>query len=756
MRKMISNLTKKQISLTVTLAFGAASFSIAQESAQEAKADQSAQARVIEEVVVTATKRGKSERDIPVSIDAFNGDDLTAKGADGAQSVLLSSPGVSVNQYYSPSFVQIQVRGTTTSNVVTAGATPVGAFLDDIPLANPSLFGANPNIDAFDLASVEVLKGPQGTLFGGSTLAGALRSVPNEADPENFSARLFASQISIENSDTKGNSHGAMLNLPLGAGLAVRGMITSRENPGVVDDVRNGQKDLDYSESEHWRGMLTWALNDRLTIKAMVHEADTEVDDILYTDNPDRLERSTEDGLSPTVSELSAKQLKFEYSADVFSVVAATATLDKVDTSSLAIDRVAVGQQPGIDLYTHQVAQADAETHEVRVLSSELSSSRFAILDRWEWLLGVFAYKSDQKAAGTLTVHTLPLLDGGLPLDLAGLLPVDGISNSLALSLTALNNDTFALAKERAVYFDATRDIGETWELNIGGRFFRQEFSGAVLTRVVGITQNDSELDNSTEGFNPKLAVTKHLFDGGSVYASITKGFRFGGVNIIVEPNEEIPPFYDSDELWNYEVGLRTDLFDNRLRFDLTAYYIDWSRIQISQRSEQGLSSFIENGGSAKSQGAEVNIKAILTENIYFTVAGAYTDARTASAFMSELGPISSGSRLPSTPYWTGSSSLEYMTYFGPVNFTAGLSWVYQGESFNDLIQTRDIPAYDLFSLNVALSAMQWPGSPQLGINVANLTNEQTYNNVLSPINGVSDYFPIRPRSISMQLQLEF
>ncbi len=107
--------------------------------------------QVLETVVVTASKRKESIRDIPISVDAFTEKDLESRGANNSQDALLFSPGVSVNAYYSPTLTQVEVRGTTTQTEATNQAAPVGAFLDDVTLGNPSLVGGNPNIDVFDL-----------------------------------------------------------------------------------------------------------------------------------------------------------------------------------------------------------------------------------------------------------------------------------------------------------------------------------------------------------------------------------------------------------------------------------------------------------------------------------------------------------------------------------------------------------------------------------------------------------------------------
>lgn len=694
---------------------------------------------VLDEITVTATKRAKSAREIPVSVDAFNAGDLNQRGAQGAQDALANSPGTSVNNYFSPNLATIQMRGTTTDTVTTVGGAPTGAFFDDIPLGNPSLVGGNPNIDLFDLETIEVLKGPQGTLFGGSALAGALRSVPNRPQLQEFQGAGFYARTQVSDSEGFGDDYGAMLNVPVGDALALRGLAVQRRYPGAVDNLRDGTMDVDRSGATTWRALLRWEPAEALAINALYHATRGFVQDSGYTDTPDRLERSNESGVSPVDYDYQIAQLKLDYAFDAFSLEGSLSRIAKFDAFDVAIDHLLGGQTELQDLSNPATAPTDTRANELRAVSVERSDSAWWLFDQWDWLIGVFNYRADQRLVSIINQRLrLPMV------------PVTQV----------LRIDARALAKETALYFDVTRYVGERWELNLGGRLFEQDFAGqATTTAISGLVDAGTTADQATtRDFNPKVALTWKFARTLALRVAATKGFRFGGINVNLDADPDVPPFYTSDELWNYEIGLRSDWFERQLRLDITAFYIDWSRVQISQRSYTGVNLYIDNIGSAASRGVEALGRAFLPFGFSLTLAGAYIDARTTADFESGNGPIPAGRRLPGTPYVTASGNLGYRAALGRAQLDSNLSWSYQGETFNNLAHQSVIPAYQLFGASLGFSFPELRGRPVVTVNAANLLDEHTYSGAFPPNNAASDqdYFPIRPRTISLRIGASF
>ncbi|MGH8530025.1 MAG: TonB-dependent receptor domain-containing protein [Nevskiales bacterium] len=712
-------------------------------------------ATVLEEIVVTATKREKSSREVPISIDAFNANELNERGAQGAQDALAYSPGVSVNQFYSPNLVNVQIRGTTANTVSVLGGPPTGVFLDDIPLTSPTSVGGNPNIDSFDLASVEVLKGPQGTLFGGSALAGALRSVPSTPELGEFGGHGFYSRTRVNESDDDGSDYGLALNVPIGETLALRGMATRRDYPGTVDNLRDGLPDVDNYRIEQQRVMLRWEPLDALSVQALVHDTSGAINDILFTDNTSRHERSSESGTSPSVFEYRISQLMAEYAFDSFSVIGSAAKVKKDDVLVFQEDRLLpTGQLPGLDAVVVQPFTAEIRANELRLVSSARTQSDWFLFDQWDWLIGLFDYRADQIFSASIQATLRP---GQL---LAPLLPVlPGLPLPSLPPIEALLTGATSLAQEQALYFDLTRYLGEKWELNLGGRLFRQENLGASATSSAGINIGSESATQKAKEFNPKFVVTWHLSEQAALRAAAVKGFRFGGVNLILDQDPNAPLLYDTDELWNYELGLRSEYLERRLLFDVTGFYVDWSRVQIAQRTFTGLSPYIDNVGSAVSKGVELQTRALLSAGFSLTLAGAYIDARTTAAFASQEGSIPAGTRMPGTPRVTASGILGYNRPLPRAVLDSSFTWSYQGEAFNDLAHRVAIPAYDVFGFNLGLSLPAVTGQPRLDLNIANLLDERTFNGaVVTTIGGKSttDYLLIRPRAATLRLSLAF
>ena len=692
----------------------------------------------IDEIIVTATRRQKSSRDIPVSIDAFSGDALSEAGAQSAQDALKNSPGVTLATYYSPNNATVMIRGTTTSTVQGPGGSPAGAFFDDIPLGSPTLPGGNPNIDVYDLATVEVLKGPQGTLFGGSALAGALRSTPNLPELDEWKGSAFYQQMDVSSSDDDGDDYGVMLNVPIGSTLALRGMAVQRKYPGAIDNTYDGLKDTDESRLRTYRGAVRWEPLDNFSLQGLYHEGRAEVADGSYTDVPDRLSRGDESGFSPVDARYRIGQIKGTYSFDPVSITVAVAQVKKDDNIVNAADHLLGGQTALQDISTDGNYFADIKTNELRFVSARRSESDWFVFDQWDWTVGLFDYRADQ--SGTATIDQVT----NVPPPLA------------APSLQLVRVDVAAIAKERALYFDVTKYV-DAFELNFGGRLFQQRFNGNSQTQAVGVTIADVEGSEKEDGFNPKVSLTWNITDEFSVRTGATKGFRFGGINFNNDADPAVPSFYKTDELWNYEVGLRSDWFDNRLRVDLTGFFIDWERTQITQQTRTGLTMFIDNVGNAESKGVELQVRGRLPAGFTTTIAGGYTDSRTASDFDGYDGTIQAGQRLPGTPYLTGSGTLAYATEIGAAMFDTSFTASYQGKNYNDLVHTREIDSYMLYGFNAGLQFPDITGAPSLTLNIANLTDERAATGSFgSNALATPDYFPLRPRTIALRVGVSF
>jgi iron complex outermembrane receptor protein len=698
--------------------------------------------QVLEDIIVTASKRRESIRDIPLSIDAFTASDLETRGATGSQDALLFSPGVSQNAYYSPTLTQVEIRGTTTQTEATNQAAPTGAFLDDVTLGNPSLVGGNPNIDVFDLERVEVLKGPQGTLFGGATLAGALRSIPRSPKPLVFEGSGFVSRTTVSESDNLSTDWGAALNIPLGSAAAVRAMSVTRAFPGAIDNLSSGIPDVNSYSVTQRRAMAYWEPWEGWTLEGMIHTLKSSIRELTHTDNPGNSNTfSNETGFSPSFADYKFTRLGVSKAFDTIEAHLVVARVEKEDIIDVQADRIAV-QTPARELLITRDATADTRTAELRFNSIGHSESEFALLENWNWVAGLYHLESDQGVAADYQST-----DGSATSGLGSLL---GLPSTLFKPLSA---DIGARAVENALYSDATRGLGEHWDLTLGLRLFKQ-LSDGIYTQSTNGLQLPSKTSSTTDkGVLPKVALTWHVSDSLSVRGLAVKGFRFAGFNAVILNDGSVPLGYDSDSLWNYEIGLRSDWFGGRLRADVTGFLIDWSKIQIAQTTAAE-EIYTVNAGRARNVGVESALTQKLPFGLTATANAAYIDARISEDFESADGHVPAGTRLPGTPHLTGSAVLMG-TYDVPfATIAPSVTWTYQGEAVSELLNGIRIPAYSLLGAGLTLTS-RWPGQPALTIGGSNLANTHGYTGAIN-LDTVTDYIPLQPRMLFVRLSANF
>ncbi len=708
----------------------------------------SATPRQVEEIVVTATKRERALRDLPISINAFSGQTLEDSGRLGSEEILKFSPGVTVNPGDSGDDSYISIRGVTASSNAGFYTRPVGAFLGEVSLVNPSIVGPTPDIEPFDLSAVEVLKGPQGTLFGGSALSGAIRYIPAEPEYGEPGGRMSYSLEQLAESGQWGQRPALMWNHPLGDSLALRLAVVERRLPGVVDDLHAGQADIDRRRNRQGRVSLGWLPRQDLELRLAWFRRDTRQADGSSTDNPSSAKTELRRLPDRFVGRSDIASLDMSLDLDAVSLVGSLARLDKAQAGQVDITQQLGLQDTTAEGIQHWDRASEQMTGEWRLVSSAPSRSAWRLLDGWDFLIGLFVLRSDQRFSAVVDVRDS---DVPLPPDLVGLLPGGELGTN-----GAVESFVSALAEEHALFFDLGRPLGPTLELNLGGRFYRQVTTGDTLTGSNGQTLLDSPGRLVETGFNPRLALTWSLHERFSLFGSAGRGFRFGGLNQNI-PDPEVPTTFGSDSLWNYELGLRSEWLNRRLTMDLTGYLIDWRNLQIGQ-SYRNVISYVDNVGGARVRGLELSSEMLLPAALSLSLAAAYTDSRTTTAFDSADGEVPPHSRLPATPFVTASAVLAHSGQLGPARLSSNLSFAWRGSSVNDLGETDyRLPAQASWGASVSVSCPSWPGAPAISLIGTNLTNQ------LAPISSLQDvasgqplYWLSRPRSLSLRLSLHY
>lgn len=718
--------------------------------------------RQIEEIVVTATKREASLREIPVSIAVLTGENLEKSGAQGVEDFLKQVPGVTQLDEGSGAR-RITIRGIAADSGTNATA---GTFIGDVPFSDPYLPRVSPDPNPFDMKDIEILKGPQGTLFGGSALNGAIRYVPNPAELDVWSAKAYALYDQVDDG-RYGMTYGAAINTPIGDKLAFRVVGHTRESPGWVDNTQTHQDDVNDIRQTGMRALMTFVPDDRWRISAMAIEQRTRFADMAFVNNRQGdLERDNTPRKSPVSNRYNLELLDIGYEFERFTFTSQTSHTSKQYSAFVDQSSRIIAHRPPPLLAAIVDNSTKSYMQEFRLTSNP---GEYEGLD---WLLGAVGYRGDMHEQTDLTLTNLKLPIGGDVLQallppgvlpgLTGLITEDG-------SLNLLRYIPDVRASELALFGEATRTLWDDLDLTLGFRFYRYHSPGtqtasglvAIVLPTPGmptqITQKVFHREVDEKGVSPKFAAKYRITDDVSLYGSVSRGFRYGGIQTTPSlPTASVPAVYQSDAILSYEIGLRTQWMDSTLFFDVTPFYIDWKNPQLQQITPDGAFSFIDNVGGAKSEGVEVT-SSYLTPipGLSLTVGASWTNTVTTVPFKSSNGEaIAPGSRWPLTPRWQTATTLAYQMPVGPVLAGAALAHTYIGRAYSDLEKSVVLFDYSTLDLQVSLSSPGWPGNPQLTLNLNNLTDERATTGAAA---GSSDnIFLQRPRSLVARLAVEF
>jgi outer membrane receptor protein involved in Fe transport len=557
----------------------------------------------LKQVTVTASKRVTPLQQIPGGISAVSGTALKEIGAQSNADYLGRLPGVVFNAGI-PGQSTAVIRGVGTTAGIDQGQGPTGWYIDDVPLSEPSYAVGIPDIDTFDLQRVEVLRGPQGTLFGSASLGGAINYITNPADPSGFDAAFETGLSSTRNANGQlSYTAKGMINLPLIADrLALRAVVLKRSDAGYLDNNGTGEEGSTDVSTTGGRVSLMWTPDDVTRVSLMGLYQKSLTDDQNYAHSAQgkyaryslfateadydislfngRLERSFDFGELTAI--LSQSRKTHELHGDV--------------TQSSAVRTLL----PGKAIDSTEYMDITMKTAEVRLASS--SNERF------EWLLGTMFSSSDR------AVHTFTHADGAYAV-LSKVRPAaeyDG-SDNFNRTYSAGGGEEYAFFGEGNLHFN------DAWTLTAGGRFFKSRY-GVTLDRYgysYVPSQHPEPYRISETGFVPKASLLYAPSRDFTTYATISKGFRVGNPNTVYpcECNFDTPTGWDSDSLWNYELGLRSDVFGGRGHVDAAVFYIDWSDMQVRLTRPDNVT-YGTNAGAARIYGLEGSVGFDLTPDL--------------------------------------------------------------------------------------------------------------------------------------------
>jgi len=553
---------------------------------------------------------------------------------------------------------------------------------------------------------VEVLRGPQGTLFGAGALSGAIRVITNKPDASGFHA---ATEDSL--TTTKGGGLGGTVNVMVNAPvvqdqLAVRAVGYYDYTPGWIDNPTLGDSHTNRAEVYGGRLEARWTPTQNLELIATAAQEVSNPHDSAYV--PYDSNTDTANFRVRTFNTDNDKIFNFgvTYSMPWATLTSSTSYIDRKATSSLDFSGFA-------NLLTGLTA--------VSPLSDKFNTSNFVQEVRlassqehpFKWLIGGF-YENYH-----LDLHETIVQDG-----VSGLgYPTDQLEN---VHIKTENTDY-------AGFGEASYDLTSRFTLTAGARFSHYSLTTSSAGALDGETLFDgppstaqqSAKNNST---TPKVSLAYKANNDVLIYALADKGFRTGNANLTsTDPftGQKLPTSYDPDSLWNYELGTKVALLDHRLDINADVFYIDWTKIQLQVRTPSGIP-YTANAGSARSKGAEIEIVGRPTRSTEIGSSLAFTDA-TLTAVSPGVPNAKVGDQLPGSAPFT---AYLYGQYDLPVSQGANLllrmDYSYTGREFSDL-GNRDNPAaltYGKYSL-VGARATLLAGNYELGMFVENLTNER-------------------------------
>jgi outer membrane receptor protein involved in Fe transport len=727
----------------------------------------------LDEVVVTAQKRVEAVADIPMSVSVVSGEALERQQADNFQDLVALVPGLSINSN-TRGITRISLRGINTGGV----ASTVGVYVDDVPfgsssgLANGAILSGD--FDTFDLARVEVLRGPQGTLYGASSLGGVLKYVVNPPTTEGFEARLQTTMEDVEGGDI-GYSAAGVLNAPLGETFAIRVSGFYRSDEGFIDSIGNNpipslqnpavnivegsrvEDNVNGLDTYGGRLSALFQPSDQfsLNLTALFQNIESESSDAFEADPVT---------FRPLYGDLVASRYHPEFTDIEYRIYSATADWDvggvslqsvtsygtfeedfqrdyaiRLDLSQLLTFLFSdpVTAQPPLSAILQQITSTDKFTQEFRIVSQQDQT--------FEWLIG--AYYTDEDSG--IDPQTISAVNAGTET------PASGFPTLAEARLVS----TF---EELALFANATWHITPRFELSLGGRISEndQDASQVVDGILVGGLTTFDDVSSSESPFTYSVSPRFEFTDDMSVYARVATGYRPGGPNVLpAGAPPGTPGSYDSDSLTSYEIGLKTATPDGRFSFDVAAYYLDWEDIQLfAIVNNVGLNA---NGGTAVSQGLEFTATARTDVGLSFSLNGAYTDAY----LTQDTDPIVGGlddDPLPWVPELALGLSADYeWAVFGDSMAYVGGQVAYTGDRTADFStratdgSIREADSYTTVDVRAGIDMGRW----SIEFFGKNVTDERGINDIIPEgtyPNGAVGIGAIRPRTIGLSIGARF
>ncbi|MCY3927539.1 MAG: TonB-dependent receptor [Acidobacteria bacterium] len=761
-----------------------------------------------EELTVTARKREENLQEVPFSVVAPSEEVLRNRGVDNLEEIATNVAGFTV-QNLGPGQSQVAMRGVASGQIVRdqpGVKEQVGIYLDE-SVISLSLF--TPDIDLFDMSRVEVLRGPQGTLFGSGSLAGTVRYITNQ--PEIGVSDGFGEfSLNSVGDGGMGGSAKVAVNAPIGDTSAMRITAYHTAFGGFMDAV---QPDLSVNEDVNSgeRTGARWALrfepseNVTVTPRLIYQEVEMDgwnrIDDFNILANPYTTTRPAVDLgerqlfiqlEEPTTDEFLLADLKVEIDLpDGYYFTSITSATDRdvlVVRDSTALYASVAGPTIGLPeaVYTLNAPLFDATaatglTQELRLASGD---------EYTHWVLGVFYSTSERDYGQSLPVTGFEAMTG---------IPTEGGFGAAVDEL--FYSDLNYEFDQTAAFFEITWTASERVDLTAGARWYDYEESRAQLFDGLFADPGPTQGKTSADGIAPRFIASFQASENTQLNAQVSKGFRLGGINdplnVPVCTPEDLATFsgrdsWDDEELWNVEIGSKSTIMGGRGTFNVAAFTMDISDLQTTVTAGSCSSRLIFNVPNARSTGLELELTAQPTGAFDYAISASYSDSELGSTLTSTaadgttsvVSGIEKGNRLPTVPKfqaavaatyrWEAGSWAGYLTGafqhvgsrftqigdhapgFGTVDLLALSATNPVGGPLTQSVFrfNPELPAYDLLNLRLGFLNERW----DVALFVNNATDERAFL-ALDQERGTRarvGYLTNPPRTIGISTRINF
>lgn len=607
---------------------------------------------VLEEIVVTAQKRDQSLQDVPLAITALSSDDLQRVNAQDMKDIQFSTPNLTVNGATAAT-QSFGIRGISDFSRNPGYDNRVGVYVDGVWVGRSTAS----NQSALDIQSVEVLRGPQGTLFGKNTVAGAL-NITTKRPTEELGGTLAMDLGNYNLQKVMGT-----INLPLTDNLLTKLSVSTTRRDGHVDDVLTG-RDYEDKDEQAIRGQIQWNAGDNTEVLFNFDHMENE-----FTTT---IAESASDAFAPKPYEVALDGTQFmSTEVEGLGLTINHALESGFELTSITGKRYSEwvltdndeDYLPSPFASSSFVEESDHISQEFRLASPEN--------DDFDYVVGVYFLDQEIKGSNDATAFA-PLVNPLAPAIYVGA----GAASTVEVS-------------SFAAFAHGNYQLTDNLELTAGLRYTKEDKDlDYSIEDTSGLFTNTTlKDDRSASNWSPKASLNWFVNEDIMIYGSYSKAYKSGGWNADMVASAEAIAF-DDEEVDSFEIGLKSTLLDGRMRFNATVFHANYTDYQVFSfvpLNSGGTLITVSNAGEVTSQGLELDLQWMINENWRLWTAYGYTDS-TFDKFENGGGPGVNydGNATANAPEDSFSFGFEYATQTADGELIASMDYFYRGESFSN------------------------------------------------------------------------